>query len=246
MKSRGYVDIFKFIFCIFVVGIHTEVFNKLGLMNWYIVNCIFRLAVPFFFVCSGYFYVKKIYLYTHDEIKKYTINYIRRLIIPFFFWLFIGLILSEYKNAYNGDIVSTIILLLKKVVFYPWGALWYVLALIIAILLLSFFYSKKKYYLPIIIGSFLYIFALLCNSYYFVTASNSVLRSIIDNYMNIFISARNGIFVGLLFVAIGGIIYKMEYDGIEIFKNKKIIITIISLFCLIIEVSIVKMNCHQL
>lgn len=47
-----------------------------------------------------------------------------------------------------------------------------------------------------------YAFALVCNNYYFIV-ENTCLKPIVDWYMHIFISARNGIFVGFIFICIG-------------------------------------------
>lgn len=52
------IDIAKFVMALLVVAIHThpenEIENKLILD---IINCIYSIAVPFFFVASGFFYI---------------------------------------------------------------------------------------------------------------------------------------------------------------------------------------------
>lgn len=239
-NNKGYIDIFKFIFSICIIAIHTDCFIMFEKFNWYITHMVFRLAVPFFFVCSGYFYTKKV-LNNYIDIKNITRSYIKKLTIPFFFWLLVGLIISEYKNTFQNNILYTIYLLFKKIVFYPWGALWYILALIVSIFILSKFYSKKRFIEPVIVGFILYLFALVCNSYYFVI-NNCFLKEIVNKYMNIFISARNGLFVGLLFTSVGGLLYKISIKRNEPRIVQESFLFLFFFILLFIEVTIVRKN----
>ena len=198
-KNYSCVDILKLFFAFCIVGIHTKIFRRDNNFDYFIMHGIFRLAVPFFFTCSGFFLARK--LENSKEIsenKQIIKEYIKRLIIPFAFWLIIGLPQQLQTIDTNGGIVE----LLKKIVFYPWGALWYISALIIGILLVIPFYRKKKIKYAVIMGMILYIFALICNNYYFLI-KNTFMQNLVDGYIEHCISARNGIFVGFLFVSIG-------------------------------------------
>lgn len=233
------IDIFKLIFCIMVVSIHTNILKIFPKdVDWYVTNLLFRLAVPFFFITSGFFFGRKI-LSKNNNLKETTKKYCIRLSIPLVFWLLIGLPHMIYER-YDVRLLHTIKELIKETIFYPYGALWYIYALLIAIIILYFFYKRKKYILPVIIGFILYIFALVCNSYYFVIDNIPILKKIVDTYMKIFVSARNGIFVGILFVSLGVLLAKY----IDKIKNIKlrypIIITIVLYLMLIVEVYVVK------
>ena len=58
----GYIDIVKFIFSICIIALHTLVLDSFNSdINWYVTHCIFRLAVPFFFVTSGFFFTVERY-----------------------------------------------------------------------------------------------------------------------------------------------------------------------------------------
>ena len=64
MKSNtvSAVDLFKCIFAICVVAIHTMAFKDHGESAYFAFTyCITSFAVPYFFVCSGYFLGRKIY-----------------------------------------------------------------------------------------------------------------------------------------------------------------------------------------
>lgn len=209
-NKKGYelLDIFKFIFCIMIIVIHTHLLDAdvpVGI-SWYITHLLLRLAVPFFFIVSGFLYGKKI-LSKDANIGLITKKYIIRLLIPCIFWLIIGFIPELIKRDWN--FLLTIKELYKNILFYPYGALWYVYALIVAVPILSLFYRKGKYILPIIIGFILYGFALLGNSYYFVACKIPILKEIVDGYIDFFLCTRNGIFVGILFVSLGVYIAKV-------------------------------------
>lgn len=238
-KSFEYIDIAKFLFSICIIALHTLVLDSFNSdINWYITHCVFRLAVPFFFVTSGFFYGRKI-LNNGNNIDKVTNNYIRKLFYPFIFWLLVGII-PEFINTFKGNFFITFILLVRKVFFYPWGALWYILSLMVAVFILSKFYKRGKFILPIIIGSCLYIFALISNSYYFVIDDINIFKIIVDLYNEIFISSRNGIFVGLLFVSVGVFLAKV-YQEKQLFSfHKNILFFLICYFVLIFEVTFIR------
>lgn len=80
------IDILKFVCAIFVVMIHTEIMSDTNnTIQWYIMHTILRIAVPFFFIASGFLFGKK-YLQDKKKLKENSIKQIKRLIIPFIFW----------------------------------------------------------------------------------------------------------------------------------------------------------------
>lgn len=77
-NSNQLIDIFKLIFALCVVAIHTNLFG--GVKYGYILKCnIYRLAVPFFFICSGYFLADKVIKSNYNVgkfIKKNLVVYL--------------------------------------------------------------------------------------------------------------------------------------------------------------------------
>ena len=53
------VDIAKFFFCLCIICLHTGIASILPFSGMYIEKIIFRNAVPYFFVASGFFLGKK-------------------------------------------------------------------------------------------------------------------------------------------------------------------------------------------
>lgn len=204
--ARG-VDLCKFVFALCIMAIHSgigfeEVYVK-GTFSSYLYPLLFRLAVPYFFVASGYFFGRKVYASgVYNGFNKWG-TYLRRLALKLL--IFEPVALAIYLAGLYLSHLSPVIIFLKglqSILFYPMGALWYIQALIIAFILLIPFIRKGKEILALIIGICLYLFALLSNSYFFL-ADNLALQGIIQDYNHIFISARNGFFVGFIFVTLG-------------------------------------------
>ena len=145
---------------------------------------------------------KKIFEATSRARYHYP-KYIFRLLIPLIIFENINNLLEIIKQLLRQTPKLTICHdILKHILFYPYGALWYVQASIIAIIIIYPFLKKGRIQIILIISIFLYAFALLCNNYYFLI-ENSYLQIIVDSYMQLFISARNGIFVGTCFLILG-------------------------------------------
>lgn len=243
MEKKVYssIDIAKLFFCSCIIALHTNAIQDIcnEFIYWYIVRCIYRLAVPFFFVSSGFMIGLKI---NKNPLKadEYVKKYIQRLFIPLIIFGSINTILEIVKMMINGVNVELIINDVRRaIIFYPYGAMWYVQASIVAICLLYVFIKKKLINCAVIIGILLYAFALVANSYYFLTLG-TVYGKIVDSYRLTFISARNGLFVGFLFVGLG--IWLSNHIK-QLHSREKIkysvICLIVSYILLIIEVSFV-------
>lgn len=231
MKNYTLIDYLKLFFAICIVIIHTDLLASEKLSLWMILHGICRLAVPFFFIASGFFYGRK--LIKSEDIKSDLIKYCKRLFIPFCFWLVLDYYLFySFVNGSGNLLLKTI----QYLIFYPWGAMWYVLALLVAIPIVTFFYKKNKLKLLWISSIFLYLFALLCNNYYFII-DNTSLKFIIDKYMEIAVSGRNGLFFALYFVTTGFILAK-EKDKIKYKINNFLLPLFYIIF--LIEIFIIK------
>lgn len=197
-KDYQFVDLQKFFFCLCVVAIHTNF-----LSDAYGIVAIFRLAVPFFFITSGFFFGKKVIKAEKSEIWQLTKRYCLRLLKIFLVFSAINIIENVVLQICEGvsffEILKTEGL---RLLFYPRGALWYISACMVGSLMLIPFLRAKKINLAVGVGIVLYGFSLVCNNYFFVF-SNTRIELFINAYLDHFISARNGIFVGFLLLAIG-------------------------------------------
>lgn len=60
-KRNGSIAVFRYIYAVLVVAIHTDPFYEINEQLGYMVYAVLSgIAVPFFFVTSGYFYIHKL------------------------------------------------------------------------------------------------------------------------------------------------------------------------------------------
>lgn len=89
------LDYFKILLSILVITIHIyPLFDKLSFSSWAISGGIARIAVPCFFVFSGYFIASKI-----DD-PKATFKYLKHLLIIYVVW---ALIYFPYHETYLSN-----------------------------------------------------------------------------------------------------------------------------------------------
>lgn len=238
------VDLFKFIFCIEIIALHTHVLNLLP-GSYYFINIFVRLAVPYFFVASGYYLRKKYVNKNTKTYKEILFSFEKRLLYPYIFFMLIALRQCWTTYMLNGMTQKEIFKnLLKDALFYPRGALWFVLALMIAaIIIFPFMKMKNGVNVCLMIGCFFFLFALICNNYYFLV-KDTPLQTLVDYYMQHFVSARNGLFVGLIFVSLG----MKCYDLHSFFARKKgkIIFLLVGFFFIYAaEVTVLRYLCYE-
>ncbi|PBC73583.1 acyltransferase family protein [Fibrobacter intestinalis] len=194
----------NFSFALCIIALHAKISSYLPeALGFFVERSIFRLAVPFFFFTSVFFFCKK-FLDKELSNRQVTFQYIKRLAIPLFFFESINILLINLKLIIKNKFTLAFFLKdsLEHIVFYPYGALWFIQACIVGALILSPFLAKKKIVLSVFAGFILYTWALLCNNYYFLLEGTE-LQKIVDAYMDFCLSARNGIFVGFPFMALG-------------------------------------------
>lgn len=186
-KNYNGIDLIKFLCSILVFIIHIPPFQgeTSGLaqyINYGLQHYISRLAVPFFFVCSGFFLYRKMSIYdlNTETIKSYCFK-ILRLMGTWYILLFFGETLH----------------------------LWYLGATVVAVVFISLClrYCKSLRAICVLV-CILYIFGLLGDTYSgLITPLRNVpfLKKFFDSYILFFGSTRNGLFMGSIFVLMGAV-----------------------------------------
>ena len=235
-KSFTTVDILKFFFCICVIMLHTGILDLFSEeIKFYITRVVFHLAVPYFFVASGFFLGKKYRNAKDGEYITILKGYIKRLSYPFLFFTLIGL-RQQWTTMVLENKTDKLLYLLKRLAFYPFNALWFVEAIIVAaILIYPFIKMKHGVTICVIAGLILYIFALTCNNYYFVV-ENTRFEPIINNYINLCYTARNGIFVGIVYLSIGIKCYDIYLKTVAE-KKRRITVCLLCVLSLIMYIA---------
>ena len=183
-KTYPMLDLMKLFCAILVVGIHTEPFGSVDLLDK-MFAVVTRIAVPFFFVTSAFFYFKK-----PITVQGYA-QFAKRLASLYISWVLIYIVVALLRGVSIGFDQMVFLVFVQG-----YGHFWYILALIVSVGLCSAALRLiKKPTVVFIIALLLYIWGALCSTY-----SNLFPFSdpIIDR-----IDVRNGIHYGPVFVMLG-------------------------------------------
>lgn len=197
------VDLAKLFFAVCVIAIHVDLVSLFpDRAGWYVEHMLFRLAVPFFFVCTGFFHGKKFLPVANTpQAMGVCVAYCRRNLPAFLLWSAVGLITYAFNAIASGrQPLEVALLLIRTAIFYPRGAMWFVLASMLAVLMIGALWRKRGLLMFIAIAG--YTFALLCNNYYFIIDGTPA-GNLAMTFVRIFVSARNFLGVGLLQVGLG-------------------------------------------
>ena len=176
------LDLAKFICAIFVVMIHiapfgnTETNSIIRYLNFGIQQYLARIAVPFFFVASGFLLFLKMSLSSFNpEIpKKYVVRIFRLYVI----WLLIyfPLYFHEFFKDKKGIGHAILVYLRDIALSGSYKQLWYLYAVIIAVIIVSFLLYRKIQPLKVVIfATILYIVGLFAQSWFgFITPLRKV------------------------------------------------------------------------
>ena len=154
-KNYFGLDITKFIMSIIVVAIHTDPLAncKNEYLNFFVYS-VFEIAVPFFFITSGFLLARKFSdpFYSSENqsaVKKYLLRIFKIYIV----WTAIYLPLAVYSYSLeNNSVLYNIMITLRKIVFrgdnYNSWQLWYLLSTVYALLfiLISMKLKRKQYF----------------------------------------------------------------------------------------------------
>lgn len=238
-KTYCSIDIMKFMGAVLVVAIHTTPLKEYNqYLSFGITQIIARIAVPFFFVCAGYFFTMK--LSSCDNSKVILKNYLKRLLVLYLCWSAIYFI-YDIKNQflYTDNILIVIIKYIRDFVFL--GShfhLWYVPALMLGIILLYMALISEKIKLYFSISVLLYFIGLIGDSYFGVIKEHTVLMEIFNLYFRLFVTTRNGIFFAFIFIMLGAMIF---LEKRKISKKWSLTLSIITFILLVVEANVLEM-----
>lgn len=211
VKKENYaVDVFKFICAFLVVIIHVNPCQEMPFgIRYFIVNVMTRVAVPFFFMCTGYFTFRKIDKNNIDYsvLKKSAVKMLKLYIL----WTVVYLPLKIYDvvNLSEGTPKERILNWLKEFFVYSSTThLWYLRGLFVSIVLIAVL-LKLKLSLSKILGCsvFFFVLGMFEDSYVklFELFGNKPqgLLNFVNGIDEFFVTTRNGFCFAFLFVVLG-------------------------------------------
>lgn len=237
------IDLAKFVAAIFVIGIHTRPFQEISIIcDFYWVELICRLAVPFFAVCTGY-YLTNQYVFNNDKIifdpynKTILLQTFKKILLIYFSWSLFYLCIHLYDWYDNGILSFHYIIGWCKSLFFScsYYHLWYFVALLYGLIwhYLILHYVRVKYLSIIIL--ILWIIQVFCYCYY--TLSPQFFKPLL--FLNSFGSISISITRILPFLLIGTIISKQK---IRISAKVSFVLFVISFLFLSVEVTWLHTN----
>lgn len=214
--SKGYnsIDMMKFILCFGVVAIHSDPFEDVSPLLNRILLGIERLAVPLFFIASGFFLFKGGSL-DKDQLWKY----LKRMGLLYFAWFVISFPITIFNRFMMGESSLSIKLFLFVKNFFftsTFSGSWFLTSCVLSTILFYFinkwFPSKGGW--VIIALSFLTYFLCVSTSAWGNLMDTIGLRPYYNNLVFWFAKPYTSIIVGIPYFAIGKYIAKKE-DELE-------------------------------
>lgn len=231
-----FLDFVKFICAVCVIYIHIPALSELSPeASFWLRDYLCRLAVPMFFLASGYF------LSTKFENREKTVAYIKRIAAMYtgFTIIYLPMIIYGYRNnltSMKGVAVAVIDFVRNFLLLGSWVHFWYFTALISGVIILYIMIKCLKVSIKtvIVIAMVLYIMGIVLADHRDAIQSVPLIGKFARIYFAIFDNTRNGLFVGLPFVSVGYYIgirkYRIKTSGII-----KAFISILALSVMLME-----------
>lgn len=210
MKQRTYygLDIAKFISAFLVIAIHTAPLIQIDeQMNFIVVQIISRIAVPFFFITSGFLFFRKLDLsreWNDYENLARLKHYLFRIAKMYIIWTILYLPFNYLIVRSDGITLQTLLGFLRD--FFVNGGyyhLWFLPALMFAVAAVYLIASRFSIKSVLWVSVILYTIGMIGNVYEDAILQIPVISSVYTMYLAIFTTTRNGLFFGMMFISLG-------------------------------------------
>ena len=212
MKQYKSLDLAKFVCAVLIIILHTAPFSSYSsALSFGFRNIVTVIAVPFFFVTSGFLAFKKMDTLPSDFKKQYIRHYLMRLLVMYLVWsavYFPFVIIRWVQKGFSFDLVLEYV----KDFFLEgsYSTIWFLPALLVATLLVYLLHKKLSYKMIFIIACIIYVFTLGGSSYYGLVTKIPAFEAVYNLYYTVFDSIKNGVCFGLIFVSMGAMLAERE------------------------------------
>lgn len=187
------VDLIKLCCSFLILMSHASPFAGLGeQVNLYAVNLSFRFAVPFFFLCTGFFTLG------HPTLPN-VLRYLKRIFLLYLVWTLLFFLVNPPQSL-------TWAILPRFFLSGSTDAYWYFPSLMLSCLLTYFLLAKLPLPISFLIALALYGFGLAGDSYWRLLGTNPIIKPLLQAYNTVFIEAKRGILFPTLFLLTGAAI----------------------------------------
>lgn len=200
-KGYGGLDRFKLAAAFLVVAIHTSPLASFsGEADLILTRVLARVAVPFFFMVTGYFGLPR-YIFSHSMDKRPVFKMLNKHLILYFLaillYLPVNLYAGQWENVSPGGFLR---MFFFDGTFYH---LWYLPAAVMGILLVWLLGKRLPFGALVGTTMLLYLVGLFGDSYYGLTAQVPFLKQVYDVLFSVSSYTRNGLFYAPLFMVMG-------------------------------------------
>lgn len=193
-------DVIKIILSFFVIALHVNVFTTSSIELRFL-----RLAVPVFFIISGFFLQKSYATGGLEKINKYIKKTLKLYLL--YTLIYFPLTLFAFYQS-EKPITHCLFAFIRNVIFvgensysYP---LWYLLALIYATIMIRFLIIKNVSPIKILlVGGLFTLSGLMVEKALASHHDLYFLNQLLSLYKQIFVTTRNGFFIGFGYLCMG-------------------------------------------
>lgn len=203
------IDYFRIISALLIAAIHTSPLSSLnGTADFILTRVVARIAVPFFFMASGFFLLPESVSAKKPEYDR-LLTFLKRIAILYALAMFLYLPLNIYAGAFTEK--PLLPNLLKNIfingTFYH---LWYLPAAMLGAAIAWLLLKKLRIEQAIGIALVLYIIGLFGDSYYGIVGKISVFESFYAVIFTVSDYTRNGLFFAPIFFLLGGLLARQR------------------------------------
>ena len=204
------IDIVKFIMALFVVILHTHPFEGINeILNIFTADVMGRVAVPFFFVATGFLLEKQIVTgkRASGEILK---HYLFKVLKLYCIWtvVYLPFIIYDKFIDSDGSFLYGLFTMVRDFFFVgSYAHLWYLPATVVGVVVVWFFRRYLGNGKTAVLLFLLFLAGLLTQSYFGLLAgvldADGILWKLMKIIKKIMVTCRNGVFFGGLFIYMG-------------------------------------------
>lgn len=204
-------DYCKFFLSLMVAAIHSNLLPNY-LYPW------LRLAVPMFFIMTGYFLFQKVAAANSlVEKKKCLISFVKRNLKLYLFWFLALLPFTLYiRKWFSRGILLGFMYFLRSLLFSStFRASWYLMACVIGAILLFFLSQKLSNKMLLGMTGCIYLLVCLWSGYSFLYDECTVIRKIMKAYRTVFTAPNNSFPVALFWMSCGKCFADGDFDRLS-------------------------------
>lgn len=212
MKQYKSLDLAKFVCAILIIILHTAPFSSYSkALTFGFRNIVTVIAVPFFFLTSGFLFFKKLNTLAPEKQNDYLLYYLKRLAVMYLIWsaIYFGFVVIKWtRSTFN---LYSVLEYVKDFFFEgSYSTIWFLPALLTAVLAVYLLHWKLSYKTIFAISCVIYVFTLGGSSYYGLVTKIPIVKAVYDLYYSFFDTIKNGICFGMIFVSMGAVVSERE------------------------------------